>query len=128
MNEAQKRAVRNRQLAQVSAEHDAQEGRPPPPVIVQRPMDEVAADLRPDVGSGVPVAMLRFINNSMQLAGMSSGDVYTARVEPNGRVHAIDLVVVAGAGAFLCTFIDPAARKVVFEFVERAAVKTWRMA
>lgn len=128
MNEAQKRAVRNRQLDRVALEPDENDGRPPAPVIVQRPMSEIAAELRPDVGPGVPIATLRFNDKSFQLEGMQSGDSYSSRTENNGRVHAIELVNIAGVGTFMCTFVDPARRRVVFEFIERSSVKTWRMA
>jgi hypothetical protein len=132
MNEAQKAAIRRRQMQQVGAQTQqvsaGVEPEPERPAVELEPFAAMAARLRPDVGEGVPVAFLRFVDKTTQLRGMSSGDAYTARTEPNGREHVIELVKVGGATCFLVTFADPARRELVYEFVERSAVKTWRMA
>lgn len=128
MNEAQKEASRRRQRAlvanQLGTEEDDQPAAPPPPP--QRPIAELVAEQRPDVGPGVAVKFLRFTDKSFQVAGMQSGETLTAQVLPNGRSHTIELV--PKLDAFLVTYVDPAQRKVEFDMVERSAVRTWRYA
>ena len=127
MNDAQRAAIRQRQRAQVGTE-PAERAPPPTPAPPQRPLNELAAELRPDVGPGIEVAFLRFLDKSFQVAGMQSGETLTAIRHPNGREHRIELVTVAGAGCFLITHLDPARRAVDFDLVERSSVKSWRLA
>ncbi|MGE5803952.1 MAG: hypothetical protein ACM358_17035, partial [Gemmatimonadota bacterium] len=127
MNEAQRQAIKARQRARVEIEPD--ERAPPQPAAPPlRPIEEIAAELRPDVGPGRPVKYLRFIDKTFQVAGLQSGDQLQANKQANGREHRIELVEIAGAGCFLITFIDPGPRKVDFDIVERSAVKTWKLA
>lgn len=133
MNEAQKQAIRARQRQAVQApilnplEVDEPE-RPPAPVL--RPMSEVAAELREALGiaAGRPVTFMRFIDRTMQVWGMQSGDTLTARTLPNGQEHRAERVVVDGSTCFLVTFINPGKREVLFDFVEPSAVRSWRAA
>jgi hypothetical protein len=127
MNDAQRAAIKRRQVAAVQT--DADEGRPPAaPAPPQRPLAEIAAEARPDVGPGIPVRFVRFLDKSFQVVGMQSGETIEAKAQPNGREHRIELVTIAGAGCFLITYIDPSRREVLFDIVERSSVKTWRLA
>jgi len=131
MNEAQRQKIKERQratvatLAAMDQDPDAAPPEPPPP---PRPLGAIATEMRQALAieEGRPVAFLRFIDKSFQVAGMQSGDNLQARVQPNGREHRIELV--RELNAFLVTHIDPAKRVVEFDFVERSAVKTWRLA
>lgn len=130
MNDAQRQAIKKRQRAMVGADPDDSDdertrGVPAPAPL--RPMEEIAAELRPDVGDGIPVKYARFVDKTFQLPGMPSGDDFTARTERNGRVHKLELVRFGDATCFLQTFIDPARRSVEFTFIERSAVKTWKI-
>ncbi len=127
MNDAQRQAIKKRQRALVEVEEDEH---PPPaaPAPPQKPMEEIAAELRPDVGPGIPVRWIRFDDKTFQLPGMASGDQYQSRTESNGRVHRVELVRFGDEACFLQTFIDPARRTVEFTFIERSAVKTWTVA
>jgi hypothetical protein len=75
---------------------------------------------------GIPVSYLRFADKTFQVPGMQSGDQLHAKAQANGRAHRIELI--AGVNAFLVTYLDPTSRKIECEFVERTAVKTWRLA
>lgn len=129
MNEAQRQAIKKRQRAQVAnAAPGEDDGPPPEPPPPQRPMGEVAAELRDGLSleTGRSVAFMRFTDKSFQVAGMQSGDQLHAKVQPNGREHRIELL--RELDCFLVTHIDPAKRVVEFDLVERSAVKTWRLA
>lgn len=132
MNEAQRQAIKKRQRAMAAAataDDEALDGMPrPEPPPPPQPIGEVAAELRQglDLEPGRAVAFLRFTDKSFQVAGMQSGDNLQARTQPNGREHRIELL--RELDCFLVTHIDPAKRVVEFDFVERSAVKTWRLA
>lgn len=128
MNEAQRAANKRRQLAHVQTDDGAPVPPPAPAAPPEREMSDIAAELRPDVGPGVPVKFVRFLDKSFQVVGMQSGEHLVAQKQGNGREHRIELVTVAGAGCFLITFIDPARREVLFDIVERSSVRTWRLA
>lgn len=131
MNDAQRQAIKKRQRAMVGVdpdESDDERTRGVPAPAPLRPMEEIAAELRPDVGEGVPVQWVRFIDKTFQLPGMQSGEDYSTRTERNGRVHKLELVKFGDTTCFLQTFIDPARRSVEFTFIERSAVKTWKIA
>jgi hypothetical protein len=126
MNEAQRLAIKNRQRNAVAAEPAEGPVERPPPAPPQRPMSEIATEKRPDVGPGIPVLSMRFSDRSFQLPGMQSGETFTSRTEPNGRVHAMELL--RDLNCFMAMFIDPAKRSVEYTMVERAHVKTWSLA
>lgn len=133
MNDAQRQAIKRRQMAQVATELDDPPAAAPAPAPPQRPMSEVATEARASldaagVGFGVPVRFLRFLDKSFQVVGMQSGEHLEAKAQPNGREHRIELVTIGGAGCFLITYVDPSRREVLFDIVERTAVKTWRLA
>lgn len=129
MNEAQRQAIKKRQRTMATAANDDDTDMPPPePPAPQRPMGEIAAEMRAalELEAGRPVAFLRFIDKSFQVAGMQSGERVDAKVQTNGREHRIELL--PALNCFLVTHIDPARRVVEFDLVERSAVKTWRPA
>lgn len=128
MNDAQRAAIKRRQVAQVQADDDSPAATPAPAAPPRRPLTELAGEARPDVGPGLPVKFVRFLDKSFQVVGMQSGEHLEAKAQPNGREHRIELVTVAGAGCFLITYIDPSRHEVLFDIVERSSVKTWRMA
>jgi hypothetical protein len=80
------------------------------------------------VNPDVWVMMTQEYLKAMQVWGMQSGETLEARQQPNGREHRIERVVVDGSPVFLVTFLDPAKREVLFDFVETSAVKSWRLA
>ncbi len=128
MNEAQRAAIKRRQIAQVQTDDDPPGPPPAPAAPPRRPLAELAAELRPDVGPGTPVKFVRFLDKSFQVVGMQSGEHLEAKAQPNGREHRIELVTIAGAGCFLITYVDPSRHEVLFDIVERSSVKTWRLA
>ncbi len=129
MNDSQKEAQRRRQRDMVaSSQADATPNdRPPPVVVPQIPFEEVIAERRPDVPRGVPVASMRFLDRTMQLAGFSSsGEPLLSRAQPNGREHRIEYI--PEMRHHMVTYLDPTARTVSFEFVHESQVKSWRPA
>lgn len=132
MNDQQRQAIAARQRRQVADQTQAQPERPPPPPP-QEPFEDLVERARKLLaeqldGAGVPVAYLRFIDTTFQLPGMQSGGHLTAFKKPNGQEHVIELVRVGGTSCFLVWWLDPPRRDVKHEFVERSAVKTWRLA
>lgn len=133
MNEAQKRANKERQRALVdAAKRDETPIERPAPLASFDGVVEIARErtlgaigVAPDVAS-IPISRLRFMDRTFQVVGMQSGELLQAKAEPNGREHRIELL--PGVNCFLVTYLDPAARKVEFDFVERSSVRTWQIA
>lgn len=128
MNEAQRQAIsqRQRKAAAAMLAEGQPSGPPPEPPPPLRPLEEIAAETRPDVGPGMPVSFMRFNDRSFQIVGMQSGESVKAQRQPNGKEHRIELI--RDLNCFLVTYLDPSQRKVEYDFVERSAVKTWRPA
>jgi hypothetical protein len=136
MNEAQRLAIKNRQRKQVAEMTSGTAGfAPPEPPPPQEPFEDLVARARERVdeildpgGARRQVSYLRFTDKTFQLPGMQSGEQLAAARKNNGQEHAIELVTVGGTGCFLVWYLDPPRREVRHEFVERSAVKTWRLA
>ena len=75
---------------------------------------------------GRPVKLLRFIDRSMKVVGMQSGDQLEAKVHTDGRRHTIEFI--EGFNCFLVGCVDTRLNKADYDFVERSAVKTWKPA
>lgn len=137
MNDQQRQVIASRQrklvaeqMQQAAPERAATPATPPPEPF-EDVIDREQARVRglTDGGErGRPVVYLRFIDKTFQLPGMQSGEQLVAVKKPNGQEHAIELVQVAGAGCFLVWYLDAPRREIKHEFVERSAVKTWRLA
>jgi hypothetical protein len=98
----------------------------PPPKTMEEIVLELTIARRPPVPDGKPVEFLCFVDRTMQVAGMQSGDQLTAKVQPNGRRHTIEFI--EGLNVFLVGYIDPERGKAEFEFIERTAVRRWKPA
>jgi hypothetical protein len=135
MNESQRQAIKNRQRKQVAEMTGGETGfaPEPDPAPPPEPFEAVIARARGRVheyiGTTVlSVSYLRFVDKSFQVPGMQSGETLSASRKNNGLEHVIELVTIAGASCFLVWYYDPPRREVRHEFVERSAVKTWRLA
>lgn len=105
---------------------DAPEAEPPPPKTIDEIVLELTVARRPPVPDGKPVEFLCFVDRTMQVAGMQSGDMLNAKVQANGRRHTIEFI--EGLNVFLVGYIDPERGKAEFEFIERTAVRRWKPA
>ena len=135
MNESQRQAIKNRQRKQVAEATGGDTGFAPPPEPAPpvEAFEEIVERARSRVhehtgGSRVAVSYLRFVDKSFQVPGMQSGETLSASRKNNGLEHVIELVTVGGTSCFLVWYYDPPRREVRHEFVERSAVKTWRLA
>jgi hypothetical protein len=134
MNDQQRQATAARQRKMVADQLATAPERPPPtPAPPQEPFNDLVERARMHVGErldgpGIPVSYLRFIDKSFQLPGMQSGEQLSALTKPSGQAHIIELVRVGGTSCFLVWWLDPPRREVKHEFVERSAVKTWKLA
>jgi len=123
-NDRQAQARAARQRAMVSArDPDDEPSAPPVPAAPQRPFEEIVTEARPDVPRGLPVTFLRFVDRTMQVAGMQSGDQLRAHVLANGREHRVEYI--PEMRHFLVAYIDAAKREVKYQFVHESRVQAW---
>jgi hypothetical protein len=126
-------SARRRQRAAVAQMIETPEGSEPeaePEPPPRKSIDELVLELtianRPPVPDGKPVAFLCFVDRTMQVVGMQSGDRLDAKAQLNGRRHTIEFV--ESLNCFLVGYIDPERGKADYEFVERSAVRRWKAA
>lgn len=127
VSEAKRQAIAQRQRAQVAAASGEDGDRPPVPPPPPMPVaDDVAAETRPSVPRGVPVAFLRFVDRSMQISGMQSGEQLKAERATNGREHRIEYI--PEIRHHLITYLDHARGTAAHDLVHEAQVKSWKPA
>jgi hypothetical protein len=127
MNDAQRRKIAERQRAMVANSEPGAPGEdetPPPPAPQKPALEEIAYETRPEVPRGIPVKFVRFVDRSMQISGMQSGEQLQARKEPNNREHRIEYI--PEMRHHMITYLDPAKHEVHFDFVHESQVKSWK--